>query len=235
MSDNNNSFVFYKSFYDAIKVAPKKHQLALYSALTCYVFENKTPQLESTSLAIWNAIKPQIDASLKRYENAKKGAEYGKLGAEYGKLGGRPKKGDKKPPLRGKDKNPLDYDSDLDSDSDSYSDSDSDSNSNKDLDNNKPPNPLKGAAGKRFTKPSVSEIRDYCEERNNGIDAQEFFDFYEAKGWMIGRSPMKDWRACVRTWEKNARNRNAPDRYADIDDWLRRRTQDDEGGVFDNS
>lgn len=234
MSDNNNSFVFYKSFYDAIKVAPKKHQLALYSALTCYVFENKTPQLESTSLAIWNAIKPQIDASLKRYENAKKGAE-------YGKLGGRPRKKkedeeqDNKKPLKGYESKTLDYDSDLDSDSDSYSDSDSDSNSNEDLDNNKPPNPLKGAAGKRFTKPSVSEIRDYCDERNNGIDAQEFFDFYEAKGWMIGRSPMKDWRACVRTWEKNARNRNAPDRYADIDDWLRRRTQDDEGGVFNNS
>lgn len=234
MSDNNNSFVFYKSFYDAIKVAPKKHQLALYSALTCYVFENKTPQLESTSLAIWNAIKPQIDASLKRYENAKKGAE-------YGKLGGRPRKKkedeeqDNKKPLKGYESKTLDYDSDLDSDSDSYSDSDSDSNSNEDLDNNKPPNPLKGAAGKRFTKPSVSEIRDYCDERNNGIDAQEFFDFYEAKGWMIGRSPMKDWRACVRTWEKNARNRNAPDHYADIDDWLRRRTQDDEGGVFNNS
>lgn len=234
MSDNNNSFVFYKSFYDAIKVAPKKHQLALYSALTCYVFENKTPQLESTSLAIWNAIKPQIDASLKRYENAKKGAEYGKLGGRPRKKKEDEEQGNKKP-LKGYESKTLDYDSDLDLDSDSYSDSDSDSNSNKDLDNNKPPNPLKGAAGKKFIKPSVSEIRDYCDERNNGIDAQEFFDFYEAKGWMIGRSPMKDWRACVRTWEKNARNRNAPDRYADIDDWLRRRTQDDEGGVFDNS
>ena len=71
MSEDRNSFVFYKSFYDAIKVAPKKHQLALYLAVTFYVFENKTPQLESTSLAVWNAIKPQIDSSLKRYENAK--------------------------------------------------------------------------------------------------------------------------------------------------------------------
>lgn len=230
MDDSKKSFVFYKSFYDAIKVAPKKHQLALFLALTCYVFENKTPQLESTSLAIWNAIKPQVDASLRRYENAKKGAE-------YGKLGGRPKKkkdGDEeetKKPLKGYESETLNYNSDSNLDLDSDSDSNSDSNSNEDLDNNKPPNPLKGAAGKRFTKPSVSEIRDYCDERHNGIDAQEFFDFYEAKGWMIGRSPMKDWRACVRTWEKNARNRNAPDRYADVDDWLRRREANDEAGI----
>ncbi len=66
----------------------------------------------------------------------------------------------------------------------------------------------KGSAGggtapqKRFEKPTVEEIAKYCEERQNGIDPQQFFDFYESKGWKVGREPMKDWRACVRTWEK---------------------------------
>lgn len=55
---------------------------------------------------------------------------------------------------------------------------------------------------KRFEKPTVEEIAAYCEERQNGIDPQQFFDFYESKGWKVGREPMKDWRACVRTWEK---------------------------------
>lgn len=53
-----------------------------------------------------------------------------------------------------------------------------------------------------FAKPSVEEIRFYCIERHNSVDAQRFFDFYESKGWLVGKSPMKDWKACVRTWEK---------------------------------
>lgn len=55
---------------------------------------------------------------------------------------------------------------------------------------------------KRFTPPGVEEVQAYCQERNNGIDAQSFCDFYESKGWVIGKSPMKDWRAAVRTWER---------------------------------
>lgn len=56
---------------------------------------------------------------------------------------------------------------------------------------------------KIFIKPTVEEIKAYCLERNNNIDSQHFFDFYESKGWMVGKNKMKDWKACVRTWEKN--------------------------------
>ena len=56
---------------------------------------------------------------------------------------------------------------------------------------------------KRFIKPNVEEIESYCKERNNNVDAQQFFDYYESKGWKVGKSPMKDWKASVRTWEKN--------------------------------
>lgn len=55
---------------------------------------------------------------------------------------------------------------------------------------------------KRFTAPSVDEVRAYCAERNNNVDPDEFVDFYTAKGWKIGNQPMKDWKAAVRTWEK---------------------------------
>lgn len=55
---------------------------------------------------------------------------------------------------------------------------------------------------KNFVKPTVEEIRAYCEERKNGLDAQAFFDFYESKGWKVGAAKMKDWRASVRTWEQ---------------------------------
>ena len=55
---------------------------------------------------------------------------------------------------------------------------------------------------KRFVKPTAEDIADYCTSRQNGVDYSKFFDFYEAKGWMVGKSPMKDWKACVRTWEE---------------------------------
>lgn len=54
-----------------------------------------------------------------------------------------------------------------------------------------------------FIKPSLEEVNKYCEERKNSINAQSFIDFYESKGWMIGKNKMKDWKAAIRTWEKN--------------------------------
>lgn len=61
---------------------------------------------------------------------------------------------------------------------------------------------------KAFSPPSISEIEEYCRERGNGIDAVMFFDFYESKGWMIGKGKMKNWKASVRTWERRNKNEN---------------------------
>ena len=58
----------------------------------------------------------------------------------------------------------------------------------------------KGAV--RFQKPSLDDIRAYCISRSNQVDPEQFFNFYESKGWVVGKTPMKDWRAAVRTWEK---------------------------------
>lgn len=55
--------------------------------------------------------------------------------------------------------------------------------------------------GEAFIKPSVQDIETYCLERKNNINPQSFFDFYESKGWMIGKNRVKNWQACVRTWE----------------------------------
>ena len=60
---------------------------------------------------------------------------------------------------------------------------------------------------KLFKKPSVNDVELYCIERNNKIDAISFVNFYESKGWMVGKNKMKDWRACVRTWEMRAKNK----------------------------
>ena len=57
---------------------------------------------------------------------------------------------------------------------------------------------------KRFEKPTLSEIKEYCIERNNNVDAQHFYDYYESNGWKVGKNSMKNWQAAVRTWEKNS-------------------------------
>lgn len=56
---------------------------------------------------------------------------------------------------------------------------------------------------KRFVSPTVEEVRQYCLERKNSVNPEQFVDFYTSKGWKVGNSPMKDWKACVRTWERS--------------------------------
>lgn len=66
------------------------------------------------------------------------------------------------------------------------SDSDNDSDNNKNI----------------FKQPTIDEVKAYCLERNKGVDAERWFNFYVSKGWLVGKTKMKDWKASVRTWEK---------------------------------
>jgi hypothetical protein len=75
----------------------------------------------------------------------------------------------------------------------------------KHINNNLTDSNIKGTS---FKKPTVNDIKEYCLWRNNGIDSETFFDFYESKNWLIGKNKMKDWKACVRTWEKRQNKTN---------------------------
>ena len=74
-----------------------------------------------------------------------------------------------------------------------------------DIENTDIKNTEREKGAKRFVKPTVDEIREYCEERNNHVDPERFWDYYESKGWKVGKTPMKDWRAAVRNWERGDR------------------------------
>lgn len=67
---------------------------------------------------------------------------------------------------------------------------------------------------KRFVKPTLEEVKEYCLSRKNNIDAQQFIDFYESKGWKVGNQSMKDWKACVRTWEQRNKVENKSTKVA---------------------
>lgn len=75
---------------------------------------------------------------------------------------------------------------------------------------------VRGEKAKRFIPPSVEEVEQYCIERSNNIEAQSFIDFYESKGWMIGKNKMKDWKAAVRTWERSRKQENKENVF---DEW----------------
>ena len=89
----------------------------------------------------------------------------------------------------------------------SKSSKDKDKDKDKDEDEDKKGN---GAREARFTPPSVEEVAAYCQERGNGVDASRFVDFYSSKGWMVGKSKMKDWKAAVRNWERSGDAKATP-------------------------
>ena len=113
-----------------------------------------------------------------------------------------------------------------DNDNENVNDNDNDNekdNENVDVNDTLPQTPSEGAESESDSTPTLSDVIDYCRERGGLVDAEEFYDFYTSKGWLIGHTPMQDWKAAFRGWERNHKAKDQPDRYADIDDWARRR------------
>ncbi len=170
------SFIFYKSFYESIKELDSDTQSKIYNAIMEYQFNKNEVNLSGVSKSIFTLIKPQLDANNSRYENGKKG--------------GRPKTETK--PNQNQTKTKLKPNVNVNE------------NENVNVNVNVNENVIKeNNKRKVFKPPSLEEVKKYCNERNNGIDAESFIDFYEAKGWMIGKNKIKDWKACIRTWERN--------------------------------
>ena len=97
----------------------------------------------------------------------------------------------------------------VDIDIDKEIDKDKEIERDKDIEDKKPKR-------KRFVPPTLSEVSDYCRERQNSVDPERFIDYYESNGWRVGKNPMKDWKAAVRTWEKSSYKKQSSD------DWLSR-------------
>ena len=127
----------------------------------------------------------RIDSDIQRYH---KSAEKNRIN---GKKGGRPRK-----------KVETEWDTD-------GNPNESQSKGNHKPINNKKKKIIKKEKSTRFIPPDISDVTEYCDERNNGIDPQQFIDHYEANGWMRGKTRVKDWKACVRTWERSRKEKQA--------------------------
>jgi len=104
-------------------------------------------------------------------------------------------------------KNRTVKDKDMSNTSKSYDEHMENENRNENIDDNGVEN-TKNIKGKKkanvFSEPTLDEVKEYCKERQNGIDPERFIAYYQSNGWMIGKNKMKDWQAAVRTWEKNS-------------------------------
>jgi predicted phage replisome organizer len=78
-----------------------------------------------------------------------------------------------------------------------------------DIDIDKEEDIRKRSKNNNFIRPTRNEVKEYCNERSNNIDVEQFIDYYTSKGWMIGKNKMKDWKAAVRNWERYDKNQKS--------------------------
>lgn len=180
-----DGFIFYESFLEAIGLLKPEEQLEAYKGICEYGLYGDLPEFDSNAAqAIFIMAKPQIDANKKRRTDGFKG--------------GRPKK------TSGFEiEKPVVFESEnhtLETEKPKEKEKEKEKVKEKDTEREK-----------RFVRPTVQEVAAYCHERGNSVDAQKFVDHYEANGWMRGKSHVKDWRACIRTWEQN--DKAKPNRF----------------------
>jgi len=94
--------------------------------------------------------------------------------------------------------------------------------------NNKEKIYKKETTTKKFKKPTLEELKKYCKEKGYEIDCEYFIDYYESKGWVVGKSPMKDWEASVRTWVRNNKKFNNTKKDIALPGWFGKENKKEE-------
>ena len=180
MAENKQreSFTFYKSFEDGICHLSDAEQLQVYRAISRYSLFGERPALDGYAGMAWAFIEPILRKSRIGFENGVKGSEYGKLGGN--------------PNFQKGKRNPYYQDNPQDNPKRAcITDTDTDTDTEK-----------RKKSVARFTPPTLQEVRQYIAENGyNFVDADLFYNHYEANGWKVGKNTMKDWRASVRGWQ----------------------------------
>ena len=202
------SFVFYGTWEEQLECLDPATRGQFLEAIINYGLREEEPDFTGLARALWVGIKNDMDNAkarrIKNMENGKRGGIQKALNAGTKKEQSSSNK-EQEQADDAQIKEPLATPSDrLASPSHSYLDVDVDVDVDADVNAHSGTIAPQAPPKRRFVKPTVDEIWAYCAERKNNIDPQHFWDYYEARGWKVGgRSAMKDWRAAVRTWEKN--------------------------------
>lgn len=200
MSDNGvKSFTFYFDYYNLIDTMAPNDKKELAVAILDYVFKDIEPTLSGHKQAIFNTLKAQLTKSKNKSNSARKDI------TKQNQIEIKSKSNENQIEIKeGNKTSVLSF---------KFNDS-LESKKDRGMGEEKK---------KTFTRPTVEEIRTYCEERHNGIDADSFYDFYESKGWFVGKNKMKDWKACVRTWERRKKETEPK-----VPDWFDKKFEEKE-------
>ena len=166
-------------YLDAIEPLGDAERGRLFTSLLEYARTGEAPQLGGNERFLFPMMRAQIDrdnAAMAGLSEARSKA--GKIGAEAKQANAEFAKQIKQMPNL-PSKSSYDKDKDKDKDKDESI-----------------------TRARRFTPPTLDDVLAYVRERGSDVDPQRFLDFYASKGWMVGKNPMKDWKAAVRTWEK---------------------------------
>jgi hypothetical protein len=188
MAENKKSFVLYADLIATVGKLPDEIAGKLFKIVLEYV-NDLDPVVDDLLLSVaFEPIKLQLKRDLKKYQGKREQwSDAGKKSAEARRLA--KLAADKLEKLNGSNLTDVENRSTVSTD-----------NVNVNV------NVIKENKQKKFIKPTIQEVRDYCNERKNSVNPARFVDFYESKGWKIGKVSMIDWRAAVRTWEKNPDN-----------------------------
>ena len=171
-------FMFFQNFKETADKLPDDLRLKFYDAMTDYVFNGVEPE-DSLINALITAIKPSLDKTDER-GGAREGA------------------GRKSNEIKNNQNNSKEIKTNQNNQSFQETETETRNGSIEKENIAKE----KVAKAPTFKKPTLEEVKAYCQERNNVVDAEKWIDHYTANGWKVGKNPMRDWKATVRTWER---------------------------------
>ena len=188
----SSKFMFFENFKETADKLPDELRLKFYDAMTDYVFKGIEPD-DVVISALITAIKPSLDK-----EDYRGGAREG-AGRKSNEIKVNQNNSKQSNEIKTNQKNQSFLETETETGNISpLIRSPQGDNTQIDLED-------AIAKTKRFTKPTIAEIQTYCQEKNKTIDAERFWNFYESKGWKVGKNPMKDWRAAVCNWAKDSK------------------------------
>ena len=187
-----SNFVMHTEYMEHIQLLDMDQRGVLLTALMLYQMGEELPEMDAVTQMCFSFMKARIDRDNEAYE------EKCRKNAENGSKGGRPKK-----PNGSDEKRTVSEKTERFSEKPKKADTDTDTDTDIDI-KEKESKKKKPAV---FTPPTVAEVDQYAREKGYSIDSQRFVDFYECKGWMVGKNKMKDWKAAVRNWASRERER----------------------------
>lgn len=175
-------FTIFRSVFDALTACPAEDAQRAFEMIGRYALDGVLPDAEkSTAYGLFLSVRPLIDTSIKRSQSGQKGGEANSKQTEANckQTVSKPEANCSKPEAKIKEES-INIKETLSKESAKKS-------------------------VKRFSAPTVEQVKEYIDEKGYNIDPERFVDYYSSKGWVVGKSPMKDWKAAVRTWARSQR------------------------------